>query len=92
MLAVRTNNIPATGYVFSDAKHDVGRGIIQRCPDTILYTFQIVSAKTFPESSKGVSGKMTTFTIEGLVGATFTCKVFWERTSTADPAAPPGCP
>jgi hypothetical protein len=86
------------GAVYGDSRKDRGQGTLVKCSGTfpeVRAAFQILSAKTFPPNSSGLTGRMTTLfhradTAAGSVGAQY-CKVVWERTDPANPAVA-GCP
>jgi hypothetical protein len=75
------------GYVYGQTGGDTGQGILEKCGGdaTVLLTYRILKAKTFPTNSKGVSGKMTTLYVYGHPSSSYSCNVTWERISTDDP-------
>ena len=84
------------GLVYGEPGGTTGQGILQRCrADTPMgdpsITYRISKAQTFPVSSQGVSGKMTTLYVYGGVDRTYSCTINWERVSLVDPESAP-CP
>jgi hypothetical protein len=82
------------GRVYGQPGGDEGQGILQKCAGdpSVHVTYRILKAETFPETSKGVSGKMTTLYVLGNASQTYDCKIQWQRVSTADPGAAFDCP
>jgi hypothetical protein len=81
------------GRVYEEAGETTrGQGYLQKCPGGIpnaFATHRVTKAETFPETSKGVSGKMTTVFTYGSDTETYSCTISWQRVSLVDPESEP---
>ena len=81
------------GRVYDEAGETTkGQGYLQKCPGGIpdaFATHRVTKADTFPENSKGVSGRMTTVYTYGSDVETYSCTITWQRVSLVDPESEP---